>query len=108
MKLVRLEKEAAEYERVKEDLRTASAKVAELDKTNKKLYAQAHADKKTIIKLNEVGYMGMCGWVGGYNPFYLTHVQEMLTVHPCIIRTYIISHYARPTFVRIANFYIHM
>ena len=61
MKLVRLEKEAADYERVREELRTASAKVAELDKANKKLYAQAHADKKTIIKLNEVGYI-VCLW----------------------------------------------
>ena len=64
-KLVRLEKEAAEYERVREELRTASAKVAELEKTNKKLYAQAHADKKTIIKLNEVGYMYIHVYVQG-------------------------------------------
>ena len=63
-KLIRLEKEAAECERAREELRTAYAKVAELDKTNKKLYAQAHADKKTIIKLNEVGPY-VCTYVHG-------------------------------------------
>ena len=77
MKLVRLEKESAEYERVREDLRTASAKVAELDKTNKKLYAQAHADKKTIIKLNEVSYSMWCSGV------MFTYVCTYIYTHVC-------------------------
>ena len=37
-----------------EALRHSQAKVAELEKTNKKLYAQSHADRKGIIKLKEV------------------------------------------------------
>ena len=82
-KLVRLEKEAAECERAKEELRTASAKVAELDKSNKKLYAQAHADKKAIIKLNEVGsyvraYMG--GGGGGVDGIW-SPCSEVLKQH---------------------------
>jgi myosin heavy subunit len=53
-RLARLEKESAELERVREELRTSNAKVAELEKTTKKLNEQAHLDKKNIIKVNEV------------------------------------------------------
>ena len=53
-KLLRLEKEAVEHDRTKEELRVALARAAELDKSNKKHYEQAHVDKKTIIKLTEV------------------------------------------------------
>ena len=53
-KLLRLEKETREMEKNMEALRHSQAKVAELEKTNKKLYAQSHADRKGIIKLKEV------------------------------------------------------
>ena len=53
-KLNRLEKETREMEKNMEALRHAQAKVAELEKTNKKLYTQNHSDRKDIIKLREV------------------------------------------------------
>lgn len=53
-KLHRLEKETREMEKSMEALRHSQAKVAELEKTNKKLYSQNHSDKKDIIKLREV------------------------------------------------------
>ena len=53
-KLLRLEKEKIEMEKSVEISRNAQAKVSELEKTNKKLYAQSHSDKKEIIKLREV------------------------------------------------------
>ena len=53
-KLLRLEKEKREMEKSIEISRNAQAKVSELEKTNKKLYAQSHSDKKEIIKLREV------------------------------------------------------
>ena len=53
-KLNRLEKETREMEKNMEALRHAQAKVSELEKTNKKLYAQNHSDRKDIIKLREV------------------------------------------------------
>ena len=34
-------------------LRHSQAKVAELEKTNKKLYNQTHTDRKEIVKLKE-------------------------------------------------------
>ena len=37
-----------------ESLRQTQAKCSELEKTNKKLYAQTHTDRKEIIKLREV------------------------------------------------------
>lgn len=52
-KVLRLEKEAREFEKSMEALRHSQAKVSELEKTNKKLYAQTHADRKEIIKLRE-------------------------------------------------------
>ncbi|XP_019849313.1 PREDICTED: girdin-like [Amphimedon queenslandica] len=52
-KLNRLEKETREMEKNMEALRHAQAKVAELEKTNKKLYTQNHSDRKDIIKLRE-------------------------------------------------------
>lgn len=41
-------------EKSMETLRHSQAKVAELEKTNKKLYSQTHDDRKEIIKLKEV------------------------------------------------------
>ena len=60
-KVLRLEKEAQEMEKSMEALRHAQAKCAELEKTNKKLYSQTHADRKEIIKLREVS----CAWREG-------------------------------------------
>ena len=53
-KLSRLEKEKKEMEKSVETARHVQAKVAELEKTNKKLYTQSHSDKKDLIKLKEV------------------------------------------------------
>lgn len=53
-KLVRLEKEKREMEKAVETARHMQAKVAELEKSNKKFYTQSHSDKKEIIKLKEV------------------------------------------------------
>ena len=39
-----------------ESLRQSQAKAAELEKANKKLYAQTHTDRKEIIKLREVRF----------------------------------------------------
>ena len=36
-----------------EALRHTQAKIAELEKTNKRLYEQGHEDKKEVIKLKE-------------------------------------------------------
>ena len=36
-----------------EALRHTQAKIAELEKTNKRLYEQGHIDKKEVIKLKE-------------------------------------------------------
>ena len=52
-KVLRLEKETREMEKTVEALRHSQAKSAELEKTNKKLYTQAHSDRKDIIKLKE-------------------------------------------------------
>ena len=52
-KVLRLEKETREMEKTVEALRHAQAKGAELEKTNKKLHAQTHNDRKEIIKLKE-------------------------------------------------------
>ena len=41
-------------EKSREALRHSQAKVVELEKTNRKLYAQTHSDRKEIIKLREV------------------------------------------------------
>ena len=57
-KVLRLEKEARELEKTMEALRQSQAKAAELEKTNKKLYAQTHTDRKEIIKLREVSREG--------------------------------------------------
>ena len=53
-KVLRLEKEAREMERTLEAFRHSQAKMAELEKMNKKLYSNAHIDKREIIKLKEV------------------------------------------------------
>ena len=55
-KVLRLEKEARELEKTMESLRQSQAKAAELEKANKKLYAQTHTDRKEIIKLREVRF----------------------------------------------------
>ena len=52
-KVLRLEKETREMEKTVEALRHAQAKGVELEKTNKKLHAQTHSDRKEIIKLKE-------------------------------------------------------
>ena len=41
-------------EKSMDTLRQTQAKCSELEKTNKKLYSQTHADRKEIIKLREV------------------------------------------------------
>lgn len=54
-KLLRLEKENRELERSLQVLKQSSQRVsAEMEKTNKKLTAQIHADKKEIARLKEV------------------------------------------------------
>ena len=50
---MRLEKEARDMETLADTLRHSQAKAAELEKTNKKLYNQTHADRKEIVKLKE-------------------------------------------------------
>ena len=52
-KLLRLEKETREMEKNVEALRHSQAKIAELEKTNRRLYEQGHEDKKEVIKLKE-------------------------------------------------------
>lgn len=52
--MLRLEKDNREMEKSLEALRHSQAKVAELERTNKKLYSQSHDDRKGIIKLKEV------------------------------------------------------
>ena len=52
-------------EKSMEALRHAQAKCAELEKTNKKLYSQTHADRKEIIKLREVSLFICIGGGGG-------------------------------------------
>lgn len=49
----RLEKETREFEKTLEAYRHAQAKNTELEKTNKKLQKQTHADRKEIIRLKE-------------------------------------------------------
>ena len=53
-KLQRLEKETKEMEKSLESLRHSQAKLAELERINKKLNSQSHEDKKEIFKLKEV------------------------------------------------------
>jgi len=53
-KLQRLEKETKEMEKSLESLRHSQAKLAELERINKKLNTQNHEDKKEIFKLKEV------------------------------------------------------
>ncbi len=66
---MRLEKEARELEKSMEQLRHSQAKVAELEKTNKKLYSQTHSDRKEIIKLKEVILViRHCPHTYGYRP----------------------------------------
>ncbi|XP_065919238.1 girdin-like isoform X2 [Dysidea avara] len=52
-KLQRLEKETKEMEKSLESLRHSQAKLAELERINKKLNTQSHEDKKEIFKLKE-------------------------------------------------------
>ena len=52
-KLQRLEKETQEMEKTMEALRHTQAKCSELEKGNKKLMEQTHADRKEITKLKE-------------------------------------------------------
>ena len=49
----RLERQTKEMEKQMEAYRHSQAKVAELERTNKKLYDQTHADRKEIIRLKE-------------------------------------------------------
>ena len=53
-KLQRLEKETKEMEKSLETLRHSQAKLAELERINKKLNSQSHEDKKELYKLKEV------------------------------------------------------
>jgi len=59
-KLQRLEKETKEMEKSLESLRHSQAKLAELERTNKKLNTQSHEDKKEIFKLKEVPKKAHC------------------------------------------------
>lgn len=60
-KLLRLERTNRELERSLQVLKQSSMRVsAEVEKTNKKLTAQIHADKKEIARLKEVIYLSIC------------------------------------------------
>ena len=55
-KLLRLERDKRELERSLQVLKLSSEKAgAEMEKMNRKLTAQIHADKKEIARLKEVG-----------------------------------------------------
>ena len=53
-RLQRLEKETKEMEKSLETLRHSQAKLAEMERINKKLNSQSHEDKKELFKLKEV------------------------------------------------------
>lgn len=56
-KLLRLERTNRELERSLQVLKQSSVRIsAEVEKTNKKLTAQIHADKKEIARLKEVSF----------------------------------------------------
>ena len=66
-------------EKSAEVLRHSQAKCSELERTNKKLYGQTHADRKEIIKLKEV-----CGGVMS---------QQRPTVHNYCTRAAVVEWY---------------
>ncbi len=48
-----MEKETKEMEKTMEALRHTQAKCSEMEKANKKLTEQTHADRREVIKLKE-------------------------------------------------------
>ncbi len=78
-KLLRLERTNRELERSLQVLKQSSMRVsAEVEKTNKKLTAQIHADKKEIARLKEVIYLLWEHWAHSkWDPVLQTRVLDI-------------------------------